>query len=258
MSEENNSSDFSHSLTDLMTSLAIVFLILAVAMISLIIVKESDNSKKYQKLQNEFGKTAKIKADILNEIKELFRLKTFGNGFISDDNCVLVDASDDYRIKIKFNGDDQNCADKNLMYPSGEYKKDKIKVLDSLINISKIYLKVCDKNSLSFLENIQVLGRTDATKLLDKSSDCSKYYEDMQKIDSGELQCGNIALSANRARDVYLLVGSYIMDNEKDVFECFKNKTEISGRGPFGEFEKNIDSDHMRRIELVINFRKPI
>jgi len=258
-------SDFSHSLADLMTSLAIVFLILAVAMVIYAKLTENRRAALYTALVGEHDKAMTLKKEILDQIIKTFDLKALANNSLSTDNeCMSIDGdSSPYKITIRFKSTDErstekkqaDCKSKGFFYKSDDYQS--IKEPRNAATISKIvtmFESLCEDKDKNNIDHVQILGHTDKnTSSLDRKN-CDPYSSETSQEKS--LQCENIFLSAQRARDVFMRVGVEILKKNNDsLLSCFKSTTEVSGRGPFNPVSK-VDSEN-RRVEIVINFKQP-
>lgn len=262
--------DFSTSFTDLMTSLAIVFLILSVGLVIVNALNASENESTGKKYLEELQLVTNKKMELLEEIKKQFLIDRNGNALLTAEECVAIDASHPFRIIIRFNGSSQECLKEGLFFKENAFLLDKTRVEGNLIRIANIYKKMCSKNEIGEqIEDIQIVGHTDAKGYYGDDKNCFEIFESdrVPKMESflREIQCGNLYLSSQRARTVFMLVGEKIeQDRDFEVMNCFKSKTQASGRGPF---EPKIDpktnapidplNPQQKRVEIVFNFKQP-
>ena len=260
---KNDEPDFSHSLTDLWTSLAVVFLILAVGMVINVKVSESDSASKFTEYQVEREKIYDNKILLLDKLNKIFELDKHGTDLSTNSNCITIDGnSSPYKILIKFNSEDPGCKDKGLFYDTAVFQLQKNEHISHTINsITKIYHEICSEHLLTNIDDVQILGHTDTEPAKMDVPACNK-SDTYQNSSFQELHCGNLFLSAQRARDVFLLIGQTIIsENDGKLFDCFKSKTEISGRGPFkpegfivqGAAKKE---SNQRRVERDNNYKQ--
>lgn len=262
--------DFSGSFTDLMTSLAIVFLILSVGLVIVNALNATENETTGKKYMDDLNLVTSKKMDLLDEIKKQFKIHRNGNALATADGCVAVDASHPFRITIRFNGASKECLDEGLFFKENEFLLDKVRVEGNLIRISNVYRKMCSSDELAGqIEDIQIVGHTDGKGYYGDDKNCLQIFASERTPSMEEflrdIQCGNLYLSSQRARTVFLLVGEKIeKDHNSKFFDCFKGKTQASGRGPF---EPKVDSKtkmeldpldpQQKRVEIVFNFKQP-
>ncbi|MBK7892142.1 MAG: hypothetical protein IPJ84_15265 [Bdellovibrionales bacterium] len=255
--------DFSHSNTDLMASIAVIFLLLAVAMIlanSAAVSKAENAQEKLNAERNEFN----------NEIRDLLKLPRGGKD-VSDDGCIRV-INDDLKSEIRIRFIDGHSANgercRGLTFGTAEFKlsgqSDSANILDKLALISS---KACKKQSAgkdSPIWRLSIEGHTDKDRYFNDSlSRCDHRNEEL---------CGNLYLSAQRAREVYLRIARTMASNEKVSQDrrCFEKMALISGRGPldpvnepdremaavYDEAESNHDGKQSnRRVEYIVHFK---
>lgn len=268
MAGSSDGQDFSGSFTDLMTSLAIVFLILAVAMVIVFVL---NSSKAAQVGTSAIQETEKIKAQkniLLDKIKEYFAPDAKGLHFSTNDNCVEIDGKSDFQIVIRFNGSTGECLKSGFFFSTGSFNLDYNLVRENVKRVSKIYEYICSSIEVSnTINNFQIVGHTNDVYFSGDDQNCfnsiNAEMDERSKKLFGKMQCGNIYLSAQRARSVFLLVGAWL-DSNTNSFDCFTTKTQISGRGPF---EPKLDPESLepiirespqhKRVELIFNFKQP-
>ena len=247
-SKDEGGGDFSHSMTDLMTSLAIVFLILAVAMIV--------NSKKGIKSKAE--KVQDSKKELLTNLNKILNIQNKNGYFLINDKCISIDTHEKYKINIRLNAKDKaKCKDGGLYYENNQFTISPNEELDkTVLAISKIYDEICSQRFEGTVERVQILGHTDLKLSNFDLVNCNKT---VGKINSDILQCGNINLSALRAENVFLMLGNQIIsrDSNDKLVNCFNRITEISGRGPFDVSTKPLPQEEKRRVEIVISLKQP-
>ncbi len=263
MADEQEKVDFSHSNTDLMASIAVIFLLLAVAMIlanSAAVSKAENAQEKLNAERNEFN----------NEIRALLELPPGGKD-VSDDGCIRV-INDDLKSEIRIRFIDGQSANgercKGLTFGAAEFKlnghSDSAVILNKLAMISA---KACQKQSVgkdSPIWRLSIEGHTDKDRYFNDSlSRCDFRNEEL---------CGNLYLSAQRAREVYLWIARTMDSNEAISRDkrCFEKMALISGRGPLDpvdekdretasiEGETGADRDGKqsnRRVEYIVHFK---
>lgn len=254
---DNEHNDFSHSFTDLMTSLAIVFLIFAVAMICIIQSSRKDAAAKYSSIQKQKAQIDSAKNLLLRELKTIFNLKEKGKFLSTVDDCITIEGDSTYKVLIKFNGQTESCRNTGLFYPSKIFHLNDSEVRTTIESLSSIYAHVCNPTHSPYMDHIEILGHTDRNFSNADSTNCT-----MTQAGKGEgfnqMHCGNLYLSAQRARDVFLKIGQEIGRSRPDSFNCFTKMTQISGRGPFQNLTDSKVASTDRRVELIINFKQPL
>ena len=255
-------SDFSHSLADLMTSLAIVFLILAVAMVIHAKITEDRRAGEYDKIIAKQNMVMQIKRNLLDKILDTFEVVARGSESNStDENCISIDGdSSQYSIKIRFSSDElcNKNKRKGFFYEPDKYISTQDPTNTDTINkLVLMFKNLCSEDTFQHIDHVQILGHTDDDfSRLDKKN-CEQYTSETSREKS--LHCENIFLSAQRARDVFLRVGGNIKQQFDDtLYNCFIKKTEISGRGPFDPSAIDvIEKGKNRRVEIILNFKQP-
>ncbi len=255
MSNEKEN-DFSHSMTDLMASLAIIFLILAVAMIVQNKLSENTRASKYDAMVNQNEEIRSLKKDLLGHLKEIFEITKNGSSFSTEDGCILIDGdSSPYKIKIRLNGENLNCKSRGFFYSSDSASIQINPLIEKTItSISNFYQKLCSAEIVKNIDRIQILGHTDSVM---SNRDMANCIKTVGEKNSRDLQCGNINLSSARAQNVFLLLGRKISIIDFKNISCFTEKTEVSGRGPFDIESKKLNFNEQRRVEIVVNLAQP-
>ncbi|MBN8540740.1 MAG: hypothetical protein J0L82_10175 [Deltaproteobacteria bacterium] len=263
MADEQEKIDFSHSNTDLMASIAVIFLLLAVAMIlanSAAVSKAENAQEKLNAERNEFN----------NEIRDLLDLPPGGKD-VSDDGCIRV-INDDLKSEIRIRFIDGHSAGgercRGLTFGTAKFELDGDgDSKNILIKLARISSRACQKKSVgkdSPIWRLSIEGHTDTDRYLDfKRSDCK---------DPSEEFCGNLYLSAQRAREVYLWIARTMATDQKISRDkqCFEKMALISGRGPLDpveegdretaavddEADSNLDGKQSnRRVEYIVHFK---
>lgn len=252
MNHDSEQQDYAHNFTDLMSSLAIIFLILAVAVVCSFYLSRNSAAKKYEHLTTLHSKVIDSKGDLLKNIKEIFNMNQSGNSFSTTDNCIHVDGVSNYKVVLKFDGENIKCRNSGLFYKSNEYQLPKLQTSDTILKLSKIYVHIC-KSMVNDIDNIEILGHTDSLPSKLDNQSCRNINSNSDE-QFNNLHCNNIYLSAQRARDVFLQVGQKFIEDKK-TFHCLTEKTVISGRGPFATISNNNTAN--RRVEVIINFKQP-
>lgn len=263
MADEQEKVDFSHSNTDLMASIAVIFLLLAVAMIlanSAAVSKAENAQEKLNAERNEFN----------NEIRALLDLPPGGKD-VSDDGCIRV-INDDLKSEIRIRFIDGHSANgdrcRGLTFGAAEFKLDgqgdSANILSKLAMISS---KACQKKSVgkdSPIWRLSIEGHTDNDRYFNDSlSRCDFRNEEL---------CGNLYLSAQRAREVYLWIARTMAADQaiSEDKQCFEKMALISGRGPLDPVQEgdretaavdddagsNLDGKQSnRRVEYIVHFK---
>lgn len=238
MSHENEV-DFSHSFTDLMTSLAIAFLILAVVMMVSQALAENSHA---QGVEN-------IKTELCDKLKEEFKLDcNKKDGLKNSGDCITVEDGI-FHLKLKFSGDEK-CKEEGLFFSLNDFRgTPNFKPVTK--KLAKLYDIFCPNGiEAHYIDTVRIVGHTTGEIYHGDDSNCSGF------AGLGEIQCGNLYLSSQRARQVFMMIGDSLGTTTN--FGCFKKITQISGRGPFEPFDpSNTGNPKNRRVELVVNFRSP-
>ncbi|MCC7406372.1 MAG: hypothetical protein IT288_18405 [Bdellovibrionales bacterium] len=275
----NEGGDFTSSYTDLMTSLAIVFLILAVGLVIVVSLSQSEIMAIGKKYLLGLQRVTNAKTQLIDEIVKVFKLKADLDGnFRTDDDCVVVTADSLTRLVIRFNDDREVCKKHGLFFEENEFTIDKRQVDDNIEKLVKFYAVFCGprKNVEIYenIQNIQIVGHTDPILFRSDDANCgkslggdrnqrSKWTKKAAMI--SDLQCGNLYLSSQRARTIFMLIGEKILGTRNDgFFSCFKDMTHSVGRGPFeptnSAFASQTSSlahSTQRRVEIVFEFKAP-
>jgi hypothetical protein len=268
MSNQQKHNDFSHSMTDLMASLAVVFLLVAAA--AILMIYQSTKAK----VDIQKGRVEAAHQALLKEVVRLFDLKQSDFGLVDDSKCVRVDAANLYSIKIAFESDDVRCAKKSISFRQGEFVFSNSDVVPFIqTSVKQIFTSVCDpKNEYqSLVENIKITGHSDPVRLPNQgvffgctgtggpfSIGSGRKGVKRKKVvgDSGSKSdglCNNISLSSRRAERVFFVVRealapSGMNPDEIKIERCVDKLFMVSGRGPT-DFEIPLDAENAEERE---------
>lgn len=223
--KKRKSLDFSHSMNDLMASLAAVFLILIAG---LIIAKKNDDAKKSGKIQE-------AKSVIYNDIVIELGLTTVRRGQIAQKDCIKVDASAPDRVKISFftQYESTGSACEGLTFGEGDFVLGSRSVEMIKTKLTNIFSKVCSSKWFDLINQISVVGHSDVTPQPNRGqfSGCGA-----SEKSTNERFCNNYSLSAKRAESVYFVLRNSLMRanfaTTDKVVECVDQKFVTQGRGP--------------------------
>lgn len=275
MANDHDKIDFSHSNTDLMASVAVIFLLLAVAMILA-------NNESMSRAETVQGKLNQERNEFAREIRELLNLPP-GENVLSDDGCVhFIDDEKKSELRIRFldgvSKTGSRC--KGLTFDTADFRLAGAGTADDVLTkLALISNKVVDRNFKVARKNvcpgdegsegvefpifrISIEGHTDEARYVNRALSRCEYND--------EHLCGNLYLSAQRAREVYLwisrkMAGSFEMSKNR---KCFERLAMISGRGPLdkatilredrvgkvGHSSKQSMRRSQRRVEYIIHF----
>lgn len=260
MASHNNDDDiFGPALTDFMSGVAVVFLCLAVAYIVIAKKKESINSELIKQYKEQIEVTNNQKAEFLEELKRILKIDTGTKLDVLSNECFEI-KTDGFKVTLRFKDINNNkkCSglafEKKLFIASAHSKE------DTFVQVAK---KSCEfqrnksKPNRRFFDRIELLGHTDCNTFspsaaLKKVPPGYGYVDCHDMTDSAN--CGNLGLSALRARQVFLYLSSSLEDIDK---ECLNKFYKVSGRGSFEPVEKNCKADSNRRVEFVFYIQPP-
>lgn len=260
MASHNNDDDiFGPALTDFMSGVAVVFLCLAVAYIVIAKKKESINSELIRQYKEQIEVTNNQKAEFLEELKRILKIDAETKLDALSNECFEI-KTDGFKVTLRFKdvSNNKKCAgisfEKKLFIASGNSKE------DTFVKVAK---KSCEfqrnrtKDKRTFFDRIELLGHTDCNTFSPKSSfkknPVGYGYVDCAGL-SDSPDCGNLGLSALRARQVFLYLSYSLDDIDQD---CLNKFFKVSGRGSFEPVEKDCKADSNRRVEFVFYIRPP-
>ncbi|MBK7962535.1 MAG: hypothetical protein IPK04_15890 [Bdellovibrionales bacterium] len=176
--EDNQHGDFSSSLTDLMASIAVVFLLIAAAMITLVRITQDENSKSTKTCSRKQNKSLAKKSELFMDIAKILDVKIGPNEQTYNDDCYSIDAQEEFRLRIRFKEANENSATRHgvrcraLTFVQNKFalnlKDPQIKEL--LSKLSRIFTKTCDQKSV--LSRVSLEGHTDQIRYTDIQSQC--------------------------------------------------------------------------------------
>lgn len=260
MPNHNNDDDiFGPALTDFMSGVAVVFLCLAVSYIVIAKKKESINTELIRKYKEQILVTNNQKAEFLKELRKILKIDSGENLDSLYNDCFEI-KTEGLKVTLRFKdvSNNKKCAgisfEKKLFIASTHSKE------DTFVQVAK---KSCEfqrkrtKNQKTFFDRIELLGHTDCNTFTPntsiKKNPIGYGYVDCAGL-SDSPDCGNLGLSALRARQVFLYL-NYSLD-EVDQ-ECLSKFFKVSGRGSFEPVEKDCKADSNRRVEFVFYIQPP-
>lgn len=260
MASHNNDDDiFGPALTDFMSGVAVVFLCLAVAYIVIAKKNESVNTELIRKYKEQIELTNNQKAEFLKELKKILKIDSEAKLDALSNECFDI-KTDGFKITLRFKevSNNKKCAgisfDKKLFIASANSNE------ETFVQVVK---KSCDfqrdktQGKKHFFDRIELLGHTDCNtfspKSTSKKNPVGYGYVDCAAL-SDSPDCGNLGLSALRARQVFLYLSNSLDQNDQN---CLNNYFKVSGRGSFEPVEKDCKADSNRRVEFVFYIQPP-
>ncbi len=260
MSSHDNEDDiFGPALTDFMSGVAVVFLCLAVAYIVIAKKKEAVNSELIKQYKEQIELTNNQKAEFLEELKRILKIDSDTNINDLSNECFEI-KTDGFKVTLRFKNINTNIkcsglAFENKLFIASAHDKE-----DRFVQVAK---KACEFQrsrstpNRNFFDRIELLGHTDCNAFspraaLKKIPPGYGYVDCHDMTDSAD--CGNLGLSALRARQVFLYLSSSLGNMDK---ECLNKFYKVSGRGSFEPVEKNCKADSNRRVEFVFYIQPP-
>lgn len=225
MVSKNGKDNFGPALTDFMSGVAVVFLCLAAAYI----VRATQADRKYG---DEKKRKEEVQTEILKEIAQILGLELSEGKLLSYDNCYEVESDpDNYKIYVRFKSDADKCKG-GLVFPRAKPRLAQSPESDAkfILVASKICEKIggVENGKTSDIDRVELLGHTDADPFLD--GECDKLNDN---------HCGNLGLSALRARQVFL----YLWDAQGgEIKDCLAKYYKISGRADFEPLKDSANS----------------
>ncbi len=262
MEEHQGKNDFSHSITDLMASVAVIFLLIA----GIFIIRTAKQARESTRQMDEIKKS---QIDVSRQIDRLLKdLQNANSNFVEKAEKVTGDPFlAIIRLKnSRFVFENNQCKfASELKQRSGDDMK---KLL------MEIYTKVANSNLK--VEQVVLEGHTDHNPSLPKSAACG--IEDVSRWqncskNAPDEKCkqfgfeNNIQLSAARAQELFFVTRAAILD-APNLLNWFDEKFVVSGRGPvsplkLGQNWKELPIGNTtayaenRRVEAKIRFYNP-
>lgn len=244
---------FGPTLTDFMSGVAVVFLSLA----AVYIVKQMSVVNATKDYEQQDRKRTEYKKKLVQKLNEILKFDEL-EGNVGKSKCFELKEFEN-KVLVRFK-EAAGCDSLNFKVRS--YK------LEGAVNSDASFVKVAEEVCKSqnnvedkdYIDRIELLGHTD--------KDPFEFIECGQGIDDG--QCGNLALSAMRAREVFMRIKA--ADVKTAYRHCYESLFKIAGRGPydFGELDEaylaTCDRDPQReicikrlqrRVEIVIYLQRP-
>jgi flagellar motor protein MotB len=283
MAKEDPGLDFGHSLTDLMSSIAVIFLLISVIFIIKSAHAELENLKKLKELETTklaseaLAKTNKARIEALEanqesatvEISRLLEDILNGNHDFLDEAAPVV--GDPFLAVIRIRSSRFQFASGDCMVPDSQRTSigySMLKLLESLY--------VGAKSKGLYIEQIILEGHTDHNAFLPSQSRCGVVKPErwancsLSDLSPKCEQWGfenNIRLSAARAQDIFFATQAR-MPISDPLLEWFEEKFVISGRGPVSPLKesrfwrllpKSSSNDFAlnRRVEAKVRFCNP-
>lgn len=241
--------DFSHSLTDLMSGLAVMFLLIAVIFMV--------QSAKATRLANEAAKRAqrdadarKQDADELDKLRKkdtrsIEKLKDLKRKLESYDQIQLDydEANDPFLLTVRF-------TNEQLRFPSNECKVDRVQEQALRSTLRELFPRLCDAvRDRDAKVTITLEGHTDRS--WPRSSNCGMTVSAACGADC-EHQAfdNNVRLSAARAQYVFFQARDLFRD-DSTIDECLNNYVVVAGRGQVKPLDPK-DQAKNRRVEIKV------
>jgi flagellar motor protein MotB len=243
--------DFSHSMTDLMSGLAVMFLVIA-AIFMVQAAKATDEQRRLASLNDAAAeKLRALKNDNARRIESLKDLseKLDRNSVLSDRIDVLYDeAVDPLLLTIRF-------TNEHLQFGSNECEVSSAQEVDLRVTLNALFEDLCGivTPQAGLMQTITLEGHTD----LDwpRVSACGMKVRSRCAAPSPPPECekdafeNNVRLSAARAHYVFFLAREVL---EGDLNQrCLEPFFVVSGRGPTTPIAPT-RSDADRRVEIKI------
>jgi flagellar motor protein MotB len=259
--------DFAHSLTDLMSGVAVTFLVIA----AIFMVQASQAKQKVQQEKRHAEALAKrneenaVKYEEMDEreqrgIAEIEKLRASLEGRPSIE--LLYDRAKDPRLlTIVFDRD-------SLRFDSGACKVDRDALERLRATLRDIFPPICAAVGGGLQKSIALEGHTDnqpplgvACKAVAAARSCYRHRDDPRCLHQG-LE-SNVQLSAARAQYVFFEARSALKDNPA-VAECLDRSFLVAGRGPMepmappdgGDWRRaRSEADNEKNRRVVIKVR---
>jgi flagellar motor protein MotB len=227
-----NDADFSHSLTDLMSGLAVMFLLIA----AIFMVQASkataqaktaaDDALEAKKQADEEAQKRKIDADELAALKavnlqNIQKLKNLSERLRRDQKKLRIepvyDPKDPLLLTIRF-------TDETLQFPVGQCQVGAIREHDLEQTLKELLPQVCDvlSDEADVNQSIVLEGHTDALPASGAACGMSQ--------NTGEGFENNVRLSAARAQYVFFLARK-VVEQRPETKKCLQDNFVVAGRG---------------------------
>jgi outer membrane protein OmpA-like peptidoglycan-associated protein len=255
--------DFTATLADFMSGVAIIFLCLAVTYIVISKKQEVQSKKDYDRIMKEkTEREDKVKL-LVQELSGILGLPK-GEGVSSENDCFKV-VGEGYKVTIRFKETSKSGKCRGINFPSGDFHvQGGGQSLHSVDEVSKHICSSLVSKDNNIVDRIELLGHTDCTTYWESARILPKDSKILCKSDTNNQHCGNIWLSSMRAREVYLHLWKSANSKEQG---CLASTLKIAGRGSFEPIDKSsqkscanqIDEEKRknRRVELVVHITPP-
>ncbi len=262
------SDHFSHSMTDLMAGVAVIFLLVA----AIFMVKAANTSKAEAKRSAQEAEKGRDASRRLNEITSSDKAAIAELAALKD----ALSASKDLRqlVELVYDADRDPFLltivfDRGrLRFDSGDcaLRKDTLSVVED--SFGSIFDRICTSATSGFVQSIALEGHTDNRPFFPAERICGverSLVGCTEKIGSRP-DCSaagfanNVRLSAARAQNVFFQIRS-IFAQRPDLIDCLDRWFVISGRGPVEPTDGKAwqlvrsESDNERNRRVVIKVR---
>lgn len=269
MSGDYRDISYNDSFTDLMSSLVVVFLLVAVAAILAVkqakAEKESREARLIRQFQEQESQIQTEKDTLFKSLAKLLNVSDGSSADIAEDGCVKLQNQDAYRLKIQFKSGG-NCH--GLHFDPTKFALPNASKSFAKSRLSEVIREVCMRQER--VTQVTLVGHTDADSLIGAK------YRGCSEGQSGRIPektigfCNNVDLSAKRAQEVFYLVRQELRAKDPQLVSgCVDKLFLVAGRGPVepikgawkDEFSAptSVESEKIanRRVELTVDFRQP-
>ena len=266
----SESSDYSASLSDLMASVAAVFLLIAG-----VYIFQSKRAEAAHKREAEDSR-----AELFTKIAKLLKIEP-GHGSKAENECAVIDKSQPGRLIIRFRDpvNPSSCVGLNFNDGSDELSASQLTFVKN--ELSSVFRAVCEAKTIEKapITIASLVGHTDARVSRNEIENLKKKVPFYRDDDDALLS--NIPLSARRAQHVFMNVREAMHSELEILNDCLDSIFVVSGKGPteplvesksdgtiskpngswsMGKFLPSIQKSPVdqyrenRRVELVIAF----
>jgi flagellar motor protein MotB len=261
MKGQKTDGDFSHSLTDLMSGLAVMFLLIA-AIFMLQSARATKEAQALAQKQTQLAQERQLDADELDKLKQqnsrsrdrLLKLrdKLEANQRLSDKIIVIHDPKDPLLLTISFTND-------KLGFAPLACEVDTAQKEDLRATLSFLFSELCETIQLeedtTVTQTIALEGHTDSAA--PREARCGMTVNP-SCFGSKSPECqreafeNNVRLSARRAQFVFFQARDVLRGNTK-VAKCLDDYFVVAGRGPVSPVQgEGPYSPKNRRVEIKV------
>lgn len=266
MKEARNIGDFSHSLTDLMSGVAVMFLVIA----AIFMVQAAQAKKKAQRQEQIAKDLAKKNADDASKYNEIdqrdqqgiqeiekLRSSLAGNKSIE---LVYDEKKDPRLLTIVFNRE-------SLQFESGECAVDAVKRDALRKTLQNIFPQICTTVGVGLQKSIALEGHTDNSPPFGArcgttapSEFCYSYRNRSDEQCKKQSFENNVRLSAARAQYVFFEARE-ALHQDQAAASCLDRNFMVAGRGPMEPLDGGAwetfrnEAENARNRRVVIKVR---